>query len=93
MLDSIILQTNNEKLYAPIIDEWLENDIFNLSKTLRSQGKNIVTWLEVQKFGKAIQYADKQWFDAIVILGENEKKEWIYKIKNLKTWEEKEFKL
>lgn len=93
MLDSIIQQTNNEKLYAPIIDEWLENDVFNLSKTLRSQGKNIVTWLEVQKFGKAIQYADKQWFDAIVILWENEKKDWIYKIKNLKTWEEKEFKL
>ena len=93
MLDSIIQQTNNEKLYAPIIDEWLENDIFNLSKTLRSQWKNIVTWLEVQKFWKAIQYADKQWFDAIVILWENEKKDWIYKIKNLKTWEEKEFKL
>ena len=93
MLDSIIQQTNNEKLYAPIIDEWLENDVFNLSKTLRSQGKNIVTWLEVQKFGKAIQYADKQWFDAIVILWENEKKDWIYKIKNLKTWEETEYKL
>ena len=45
------------------------------------------------KFGKAIQYADKQWYDAIVILWENEKKDWIYKIKNLKTWEEKEFKL
>ncbi len=93
MLDSIIQKTNNEKLYAPIIDEWLENDIFNLSKTLRSQGKNIVTWLEVQKFWKAIQYADKQWYDAIVILWENEKKEWIYKIKNLKTWEENGFKL
>ena len=93
MLDSIIQKTNNEKLYAPIIDEWIENDIFNLSKTLRSQGKNIVTWLEVQKFWKAIQYADKQWYDAIVILWENEKKEWIYKIKNLKTWEENGFKL
>ena len=93
MLNSIIQQTNNEKLYAPIIYEWLKNDIFNLSKTLRSQWKNIVTWLEVQKFGKAIQYADKQWFDAIVILWENEKKDWIYKIKNLKTWEEKEFQL
>ena len=93
MLDSIIQKTNNEKLYAPIIDEWIENDIFNLSKTLRSQGKNIVTWLEVQKFWKAIQYADKQWYDAIVILWENEKKDWIYKIKNLKTWEENEYKL
>lgn len=93
MLDSIIQQTNNEKLYAPIIDEWLENDIFDLSKTLRSQGKNIVTWLEVQKFWKAIQYADKQWFDAIVILWENEKKDWIYKIKNLKTGEETEYTL
>ena len=93
MLNSIIQQTNNEKLYAPIIYEWLKNDIFNLSKTLRSQWKNIVTWLEVQKFGKAIQYADKQWFDAIVILWENEKKDWIYKIKNLKTGEEENYKI
>lgn len=93
MLDSIIQKTNNIKIYAPIIDEWLENDVFNLAKRLRIEWKNILTWLEVQKFWKAIQYADKQWFDEILILWENEKKDWIYKIKNLKTWEEEKFNL
>jgi histidyl-tRNA synthetase len=45
------------------------------------------------KLGKQFAYADKKWIPYVVILGEGEKKEWIYKIKNMKTGEEETKKL
>jgi len=40
------------------------------------------------KLWKQFTYADKKWIPYVVILGEWEKSDWIYKIKNMKTWEE-----
>lgn len=45
------------------------------------------------KLGKQFAYADKKWIPNVVILWEWEKEKWIYKIKNMLTWEEKEMNL
>ena len=45
------------------------------------------------KLGKQFWYADKKWIPYVVILGEGEMKEKIYKVKNMKTGEEETKKL
>lgn len=93
LIDSILEKTQIKKIYIPILNDSLQKDVLNLSQKLRWEWKNVVTALEPQKMIKAIQYADKQSFDLIVILGEEEKSRGVYKLKNLKTSEEEEIKI
>jgi histidyl-tRNA synthetase len=71
----------------------LQYDVLNLATILRKQGRNVVCGLESQKLWKAMQYADKQEYNFIVIYGEQEKEKWVYRVKDLKTGKEKDFKL
>ena len=93
LIDSILNKTQIEKIYIPVLEDSLQDEIFKLAMNFRNYWKNVITGLETQKMIKAIQYADKQDYKFIVIFGEEEKEKWIYKAKNLKTWKEKEFKL
>jgi len=93
LIDSILNKTQIEKIYIPVLEDSLQDEIFKLAMNFRNYWKNVITGLETQKMIKAIQYADKQDYKFIVIFGEEEKEKWIYKVKNLKTWKEKEFKL
>ena len=93
LIDSILNKTQIEKIYIPVLEDSLQDEIFKLAMNFRNYWKNVITGLETQKMIKAIQYADKQDYKFIVILGEEEKEKWIYKVKNLKSWKEKEFKL
>jgi histidyl-tRNA synthetase len=76
-----------------VLEDSLQDEVFKLAMNFRNYWKNVITGLETQKMIKAIQYADKQDYKFIVIFGEEEKEKWIYKVKNLKSWKEKEFKL
>lgn len=93
LLESIAKKTNTKKIYIPILDDTLQNDVFDLSKILRKKWRNVVSWLETQKLIKSMQYADKQNYDFVAILWEEEKKKWVYRVKDLKTWKERDFDL
>lgn len=66
------------------------DNILSLYKHYKDSKPNLV--LEIfpysDKIWKQLSYADKKWIKFAVILGENELELWIYKLKNLKTWEE-----
>lgn len=93
LLDKIITKTSIKKLYIPILDEELYHDVLNLASILRKQDRNIVCGLEYQKLIKAMQYADKQNYDFVVIFWDDEKKKWVYRVKDLKTGKERDFDL
>lgn len=68
-------------------------EILKIADRLRNEWYNIEVYPSANKLDKQFGYADKKWIPHVVILGEWEKKEWIYKIKNMKTWEETSKKL
>lgn len=68
-------------------------DILMLAWIFIKEGKNIEIYPCAEKLGKQFAYADKKWIPHVVIFGEGEKALKIYKIKNMKTGEEKEVRL
>lgn len=93
MIETIINNQKQEIYYIPMLEEWYYDIYYRLAQTLRNTWHMAQQWLEVQGISKALQYADKKWISYVVILWEWEKKEWIYKIKNMKTGEEELVKL
>ncbi len=89
------LQITNYKLqiYIPLLSDNLVNDVMALAQKLRDGGKEIITGLEVQKIGKALEFADKKIFGTVAILGENEKSRGVYKLKNMESGEEEEIQM
>lgn len=65
------------KLMDTYLDKWYYCEIYPSS----------------DKLAKQFSYADKKWIKNVVILWEWEKSEWIYKIKNMTTWEEETHKI
>ncbi len=63
-------------------------DITIIANQLREKWNNVEIYPNADKLGKQFTYADKKWIPYVVILGEWEKSENIYKIKNMETWEE-----
>ncbi len=84
-----ILESKEEITYIPLLDETVFSDIQTIASSLRAQGKQVLVGLSVKKLGKALQYADKKWFSAVIIFWETEKQGGFYTEKNLKTGEEK----
>lgn len=68
-------------------------DISKIADKLRNEWNNVEMYPVADKLGKQFGYADKKTIPYVVILGEWEKEKWIYKIKNMKTWEEQEIAL
>lgn len=79
------------KYYLPLLSSSLVSGTNRLAKELRGQGKNVLAGLEEQKVGKALEFANKKNIAQVVILGEDEAKKGIYKIKNMADGSEKEF--
>ncbi|MCX6823011.1 MAG: ATP phosphoribosyltransferase regulatory subunit [candidate division SR1 bacterium] len=63
-------------------------DIYALVTTFVNEGKNIEIYPTPDKLAKQFAYADKKGIPNVVILGEGELKDKIYKIKHMKTGEE-----
>jgi len=78
-----------ERYYAPILDSSLQADLNQIVNKLRLEGKNIAIGLSEERFGKAISYADKAGFDFMIIFGTDEKEQGGYKIKDLRSGEER----
>lgn len=68
-------------------------DIATLADKLRSEGHRVEIYPVADKLGKQFGYADKKWIEKVIILGENERDNKIYKVKNLIQGTESEFRL
>lgn len=92
LLEGIRESIKDEVYYLPILDEALTIEIQQLARHLRGEGKQVEIGLEVQKINKALEYANKKKITRVVILGPDEKKKRIYKIKDMDSGQEKEIK-
>jgi len=68
-------------------------DIAKLASAFTQEWKNIEIYPIADKLDKQFSYADKKWIPHVVILGSEEKEKWVYKIKNMKSWNEEEISL
>jgi len=82
MVDKIISE-QPVNYYLPLLDEKLIKETNHLAKTLRVRGLNIVSGLEEQKIGKALDFANKKKIAKVIIFGSEEKEKGIYKIKDM----------
>lgn len=82
-----------EKYYLPLLDDSLREDIGLLAKKLRSRDWDVLAGLEVQKIGKALDFADKKKIGKVVICGQDEINRQIFKVKDMSSGQEKEYKL
>ena len=83
---------SNLRYYLPLLDKNLLSETRLLAKKLRGKKLDLDFGFNEQKIGKALDYANKKGFDYVVIFGELEQKKGIYKVKDMKKGEEKEFK-
>jgi len=81
------------RYYLPLLTDKLKDETEKLARELRGRGLNVLTGLEEQKIGKALELANKKKIDAVIIFGEDEASRGIYKVKNMKSGEECEEKL
>ena len=58
-----------------------------------AEGKCFELYPYAEKLWKQFAYADKKGIPFVVIYGEGEKEKWIYKLKNMQSWEEQEVPL
>ncbi len=82
-----------EKYYLPLLKISIAPELDKLAKELRAQQKNVLVGIEEQKIGKALEFANKKKVTKVVILGEEELRQGIYKIKDMLSGAEQELKL
>lgn len=93
--DSLINRfTQKSTYYVPLLVDEAQITLHHIAQELREKNNTVViTSLEMKKLSKAIEFADKQWYDYIVILWWNELEQGIYQIKDLKSGEVESVKL
>lgn len=64
-----------------------------LAGTFLAEGKNIEIYPHPEKLGKQFAYADKKGIPQVIILGQGEKEQGIYKLKKMQTGTEEEISL
>lgn len=83
-------RTSTEYLFLNF--EQTKSQILKLMNKLQKEWKNCELYYQADKLGKQFGYADKKWIPYVVILGEWEWSEWIYKVKNMQTGKEENVK-
>jgi len=84
---------DDNKYYLPLLNFGLEFETIKLAKKLRAEGWKVEMGLEVAKIGKALEYANKKGIPQVIILGEDELAQKVYKVKDMKSGGEKKSKL
>lgn len=79
--------------YLPLIDKSLSFETDTLAQKLRVSGFNVLLGLEEQKISKALEFANKKKINKLVILGEEELKKGIYKLKDMSSGKDEIFKI
>lgn len=80
-------------IYAPLLSPELKVDLRRLVKNLRAQNLNIILGLEEQKIAKALDFANKNKINQVLIFGADEKAKGIYKLKDMGSGGEEIIKL
>ncbi len=80
--------TKEDISYLPLLDQNLALESNKLASILRRQGKNVLAGLELQKLGKALDFANKKKIDELIILGSSEFEKGVYKIKDMTSGKE-----
>jgi histidyl-tRNA synthetase len=88
-----IAASQPERYYLPLLSGELTAETAALARELRGRGLNVLTGLEEQKVGKALEFANKKKIGRVIIFGGDEASRGIYKIKDMATGNEKEEKL
>ena len=68
-------------------------DVINLSANFIKDWKSVEIYPESEKLWKQFWYADKKWIPYVIVYWAWEKEQWIYKIKDMKTGEEKQVEI
>ncbi|HJN62640.1 MAG TPA: histidine--tRNA ligase [Candidatus Paceibacterota bacterium] len=82
--------TSSTDLFICTLDESFISKANDLAKILRGEGLNIVVNLSLKKVGDQISLANKKSIPFVICIGEIEVNSGKYKVKNLKSGEEKE---
>jgi len=82
-----------ETYYLPLLDESLRSQTSRLARELRGRGYEVLCGLEEQKVGKALEFANRKQAAKVILLGGDELKRGVYKIKDMASGEEREEKL
>ena len=80
-------KTSTEYLFLNFSET--NGQIIWLMNKFQKEWKNCELYYQPDKLGKQFWYADKKWIPYVVIMWDWELNEWIYKIKDMLTWEEK----
>ena len=89
--EEIFMNNSNIDLY--IIPMNTEKESLKLASSLRNLGLKISVEMNKRKIKKCFEWADKNNIPNVLVLGENEIKSGIIKIKNMKAGIEKEYKI
>jgi histidyl-tRNA synthetase len=87
------LNLNSDLIFIPLLDQTLGMVVGNLAAKLRAEGFKVQTGFEVQKIGKALDYASKQGIRQVAILGMDELAKKVYKLKDMQSGAEQEKQL
>jgi histidyl-tRNA synthetase len=81
------------KVFIPLLEESLYEDINRIASLLRTSGINTEIQLEPTKLKKQFKYADKKGFPYVLILGEEELEKNVVQLKDMKSGESDEMKI
>jgi histidyl-tRNA synthetase len=82
-----------KKYFVPILDQSAVGIVQKVSAKLRAEGFVVETGLEEQKFGKALEYANRKSFDFVILIGADELLKNIYLEKDMKTGEQRQVEI
>lgn len=88
-----IREREKDLLFLPLLSQKLTYQTDSLAKALRLKEANVLAGFEEQKLVKALNFANKKKITKVVIFGEEEFSQGIYKIKNMLSGKEDVFKL
>jgi len=79
------------KVLATIFDPTLIDTSIKIVNLLRKNNISAEFYLDLKKLDKQLKYADKKGIPYVIIIGPEEAKSKVYKLKNMKTGEQKTF--
>jgi histidyl-tRNA synthetase len=92
LLDEKIKLENKTKVYLIPVGKELAGEVLSLTQKLRGEGVNVEMDLMQRGISKNMNYANKQGFPFVGVIGENELKAKEFKLKEMKTGQEEKFK-
>lgn len=81
------------KVFVALMDEKLIDESFKVCQSLRLAGINTEQQLEPTGLGKQFKYADRKGIPFVIIIGEDEVKENVVMLKDMKTGEQEKLQL